>query len=140
MHIWKVDEGEVTVAVGPLRPHVFGARLYFRDDNGVEDLRGAVADGIYTFAVSSEKAESIRNGDAYLFVTTRHVLHPGSADLRWGWRYRCQSGAGNSDVTDGSGISLDLDTDSFLRSNLERFDEPVEIGRETIVFRGGRHA
>ena len=136
MHIWKAASQPLKVQVGPMRPHVFGSRLHFRDQQGVTEIPGNVqADGTVVFDVTQAQVDDILNHVAFLFVTTRHVLHPGSADLRWGWRYKLtQKGDDLSAIADQEGNALVQDTDGFVNSALEPFDEPVEISRETITF------
>ncbi len=135
MHIWNVGAVAVQLRVGPLRPHVFGARLYFRDNAGVTEIPGVEqTNGEFLFPISKVQAQVIQARDAYLFLTTRHVLYVGSSDLRWGWRYKIEKGATILKATDADGDPIKLDANGYVRSSLEPFDEAVELSRETIIF------
>jgi hypothetical protein len=135
MHIWNAGVAAVQLRVGSLRPNVFGARLYYRDNAGVTEIPGALqANGEYLFPVTRAQAQVIKDRDAYLFLTTRHVLHAGTSDLRWGWRYKVEKGAAALKATDADGDPIKLDANNYVRSSLESFDEAVELSRETIVF------
>lgn len=134
MHVWKAAPGALQVRVGPLRPHIFGARLYFRHQNGVQEITGTQqSDDTALFDVSTAQVAEIHAKNAYLFVTTRHVLHPGSADLQWGWRYKLIQGPANLNAGDETGAALTLDGQGFFNSPLQPFDDPVELSRETVV-------
>lgn len=135
MHIWKVNNSALIVTSGPLRPHVFGSRLYFRDNAGVHDVSGtAQSNGTVTFNVGAAQVSTILSKQGFLFLTTRHVLHVGSPDLRWGWRYKLAQGGAHLTAVDGTGAPLPLDPQGFFNSPLEPLDEPVELSRETIAF------
>lgn len=135
MHTWKVTSAALQVSAGPLRPHVFGARLYFRDQSGTHDISGVEQpDGTVLFGVSAAQSAVIYGKQGYLFLTTRHVLHVGSAELRWGWRYKLIQGGGALKAWDADGRPLALDGQGYFNSELMAFDQPVELSRETIVF------
>jgi hypothetical protein len=71
VHTWTVKEGEAELRCGPLRPHVFGSRLYFRDQAGVEEIEGATQpDGTVSFRVSATQVGEVIAKKAYLFLTT----------------------------------------------------------------------
>jgi hypothetical protein len=74
-------------------------------------------------------------GEAYLFLITRQTLKPNSPDLRWGWRYRIGQGPQALTATDEDGNALSIDAVGFFNSPLEKFDQPVELSRETIVLK-----
>lgn len=135
MHVWDVGAGPLQVEVGPLRPHVFEASLHLRDAKGMHRISGAQQNGMFLFNVSAKQVTEVLNKVAFLFVITKQAIHIGSPDLRWGWRYRLIQGPNNLSATDGVGTPLQLDQNGFFNSALEKFDETVETGRETIVFK-----
>lgn len=136
MHIWTISAGSgANITAGPLRPHVFGARLYLRDKSGVKEIRGQKqASGVYLFPIAPAQVDVVAAKDGFLFLTTRHVLHVGSPDLKWGWRYKLEQNGAASTASNGDGAALNLDGAGFYNSPLENFDEPVELSRETIIF------
>jgi len=135
MHIWNPAAAAAVVRASALRPCVFGSRLYYRDATSLTEITGTTQpDGTVQFAVTRAQVTAVKSNAAYLFITTRHVLHPGAPDLRWGWRYQVAQGNRRLRATDSDGTLLNLDAQGYLRSPLEPFDEQVEIGRETIAF------
>lgn len=134
MHIWNASNGSAELICGPRRPAVFEPNLFLRDSTGTNPVAGVKQNGTYLFSIPAATVQDMLNGQAYLFLITRQSPDPNSADLRWGWRYRISQGGQSLAAKDDEGNSLPLDPNGFFQSPLEKFDEPVELSRETIVF------
>lgn len=135
MHIWNASPGALELTCGALRPSVFEPLLYLRDGNGTHSLTGTKQNGTYLFQIPAATVQDMLGGNAYLFLITQQSPKPQTPDLRWGWRYRLSQGQQQLSATDQDGASLSLDPDGFFNSPLEKYDEVVELSRETIVLK-----